>query len=121
MSKINCAIDILNYNHNISVREHLRFGSDVNLNNKLKFTALNDRKSIGEHNSDNKLHGKSIRIYLNGEIRIGYWDKGLEAPGNYINIFSDGRFHVGEIYMKDAKKWIKGTRYYTDGRTEVYD
>ena len=39
---------------------------------------------IGEHElgvKDNKLNGRGIRIYPDGDIRIGYFNKGLAAPG----------------------------------------
>ncbi len=37
------------------------------------------------------------------------------STGNYIYILEDGEFRVGECYMKDGKKWSRGTEYYTDG------
>ena len=62
---------------------------------------------FGEHNSDNKLHGKGIDIDAvidaNGDIYIGYYNNGFVAPGKYIFIYGGGEFSVGEIYMKDGK------------------
>ena len=60
LGEINSVIDMLKYNHGISVREHLGFGNAAK--SELRFTDSNGSKRIGEHNSDNKLHGRGIRI-----------------------------------------------------------
>ena len=64
-----------------------------------------------------------IGIYSDGTIRIGYFDNGYVALGNYLRIFSDGRFEVGECYPNDKSYNISyiGTRYMTDGTSEPYD
>ncbi len=68
-------------------------------------------------------HGRGIRIFSDGDIFIGYYDRdGFTAPGtNYINILSCGNVDVGQIYMKDGKRWNKWTRYFTDGATKEFD
>ncbi len=51
------------------------------------FTDRFGQHHIGEHQfdfKDNKLNGRGIRIYPDGDIRIGYFDKGLAAPGSFI-------------------------------------
>jgi hypothetical protein len=40
----------------------------------------------------------------NGFIRIGYFENGLLSTGNYIFIFNDGEFWVGEIFWNDGKR-----------------
>jgi len=131
MTTINNVIDMLNYNHGISVREHLHFGNynhSTSLlgllglgNSKLKFTEKYGSKFIGELNSKNKLQGKGIAIYPSGFIEIGYFEKGYLAPGNYLWIYSDGKFHVGERYLKDGKRWDKYTQYLTNGKQIKFD
>ncbi len=78
----------------------------------------------GELNESGKKHGRGIDIDLNcRETRIGYWQNDEYSTGNYITIYSDGRFDVGEQYLKDGKRWYRGsgTRYKTDGTSEKYD
>ncbi len=43
------------------------------------------------------------------------------STGNYIYIFSDGEFRVGECYFKEGDKLNRGKRYYTDGTEKKYD
>ncbi len=60
-------------------------------------------QGFGEVNEENnRLHGRDIRIYKNGEIYIGYFENGV-GTGNYIQIFKSGKFCVGEGYKKDGK------------------
>ena len=97
MDTINEKLATLEQRMGKSVREHLGFGlvsaSAIKVND-------ND---IGELNIDNKLHGKGIYIYSNGYIRIQYFNNGHDAIGKYIQIWDDGRFFLGEIYMKDGE------------------
>ncbi len=51
---------------------------------------------------------------------IGCFENGL-STGNYIVIYSDGEFRVGEIYFKDGKKRFRGTFYETNGKEEQFD
>ncbi len=45
-----------------------------------------DTKTFGELNQHNKLHGRGIKIWPDGDIIIQYWNNGATAPGNYISI-----------------------------------
>lgn len=47
---------------------------------------------------NNQLTGKGIKIYDDGDIRIGRWEKAGYAPDSYIDIFSRGNVDVGEYY-----------------------
>ncbi len=60
---------------------------------------------FGEFNQDNDLHGRGIQIWNDGEIWIGYYEKGGLSTGNYIYIRYDGVFWVGEKYLKDGVLW----------------
>ncbi len=91
-------------------------------------------------NPFNKLHGRGIQIF-HCNITIGFWNNGELAPGtNYITLygykpvlsgyvvemFSKGRFDVGEIYLKDGKSkmYFRGTEYQADAgkiTTKQYD
>jgi len=51
-----------------------------------------------------KLHDRGIRIYSDGNIYIRYWNNGVVAPGNYLIIWPDGKFRVGECYLKNGKR-----------------
>ncbi len=70
---------------------------------------------FGETNKDNKLHGRGIRIWYEGNIYIGYFNNGYYAPGKFINIYMSGEFEVGEIYLKDGQQRNKSTQYDTKG------
>ncbi len=76
---------------------------------------------FGELNENNEAHGRSIKICDNGVIDIGYFEDGLGSTGNYITIYSDGRFRVGEVFMKDGRRWIRGTQYNTDGTENEFE
>lgn len=70
---------------------------------------------IGEHNENNKLHGRGIIVYESGSIWIGYWNNGTLSDGDYIAIGREGLFDVGVFYRNAAgKAQYKGTRYKPD-------
>ena len=75
---------------------------------------------FGERNEANNLHGRGIYFHPFGTITIGYWNHGEYAPGNYITIW-DGGVDVGECYLKDGEKRIRGTSYKKNGTTEKFD
>ncbi len=79
---------------------------------------------VGEHNVNNKLYnglqGRGIKFYSDGDINIGYYNNGYGAPGNFITIYKNGEFHVGEYYLKDAILDTRGTRYNADGTTKKF-
>ena len=66
-------------------------------------------------NQHNNLDGRGICIFDSGLITIGYFDNCYDAPGNYIFIYSDGRFDVGEMCLKDGQMRNRGTRYKKNG------
>ncbi len=77
---------------------------------------------FGEVNENNELHGRGIRIDNDGDaIQIGYFKNRQLSTGKYIRIYSDGEFRVGEYYMKEGKKRDRYTKYCTDGKEEQYD
>ena len=54
-----------------------------------------------------KFHGRGISITSRGYIHIRYFNNGFYAPGNYMNIFSDGEVDVGEYYKIDGEGHYK--------------
>ncbi len=80
-----------------------------------------DGARFGELNEDNELHGRGIYISNYGSIVIGYWENDDSSTGNYINIYSNGEFKVGERYFKDGRICDRGTRYFRDGSEYKYD
>ena len=58
----------------------------------IKYHSEKFESSWGEHNSQNKLHGRGIHffmsnMYCKGSFFIAYWENGRIAPGtNYIDI-----------------------------------
>jgi hypothetical protein len=46
---------------------------------------------------------------------MGFLEYGRWSTGGYIKIYYDGKFEVGEKYMKDGKQWSRGTWYLADG------
>ncbi len=103
----------------ISVRSYMGFGKTTKA--ALKYEKLYGPHRIGEHNSNNNLHGRGIFIWSNGNIQIGYFHNDRDAPGNFIYINSSGNVDVGEIYMKAGNNRKKYTSYRTDGTTEKFD
>ena len=103
----------------IKVRDHLGFGSDTNAVIKYYLDEDGDHY-MGEMSGDNR-HGRGINISSYGNICIGYWQNDDRAPGNYIEIDSDGEFRVGECYMQNGNIKVRGTEYKTDGTSKKYD
>ena len=55
-------------------------------------------------------------MQTNGHIKVAYFCDGRQAPGNYIRIWSDGMFEVGEMCLNVlGETLIKGIQYNTDG------
>ncbi len=76
---------------------------------------------FGEFSEKNNPHGRGIYIYFDGDIRFQYYHNGATASGNYIHIYKDGEFDVGEGYFKDGMKLHhRCTRYCTDGTSVKY-
>ena len=77
---------------------------------------------FGEVDAHNRAYGRGIKIFDGKFIDIGYWDDGLPAPGNLIGIDSRyGALKVGQCYLKDGKRWKRGTYIRVDGTTEEFD
>ena len=77
---------------------------------------------VGEDNNElNSLNYREIRIYPRGYIKIGYFNNGESAPGNFIRIWNDGDVNVGEFYMKNGMIRYRYTEYRTDGTTRKHD
>ncbi len=66
---------------------------------------------LGEMDQFNNPHGRGIKIFSIADIHIGYFNNDKLAPGKYINIYSDGEFEVGEMYLKDGVLDSKSTFY----------
>ncbi len=77
-------------------------------------------KYYGEVNEKGSAHGRGIDIWNHGLIRIGYFENGL-STGNHIRIYWNGDFKVGEVYLKDGLRWIRGTEYNKNGTECPYD
>ena len=84
------------------------------------FNQKKDLTDFGEF-EENRLNGRVIEIYNSGRIAIGYFENGWPSTGNYIEVYSSGGFRVGEYYMKDGRRWNRGTWYFTSGKEEEYD
>ena len=83
-----------------------------------KISSTGMSKSFGEHDANNKLHGKGITIYSHGTICIGYNNSGSPAMGkHYINICNDGEFKVTEVFRQYESRMLRGTAYKVDGRS----
>ena len=48
------------------------------------------------------MNGKGIIIRKDGGVHVGYVKMAQFSPGNFITIYTDGKFRVGEFYMKDG-------------------
>ncbi len=102
----------------ISLNEYL---GKQPLTSPLQTLTKKDYKYYGEVNGSGKPHGRGIEINNDGDIWIGYWQNGSDDTGNYIRIYDDGDFDVGECYMRDGVRWVRGTTYYTVGGKFKYD
>ena len=78
--------------------------------------------NFGEHDADNKLHGKGIMLLTGGDVSIGYINYVSFAPGNYISIWGgkNSVINVGEYYLKDGKSCERGTKYFSKGTFELF-
>jgi hypothetical protein len=87
-----------------------------------KLSVGNHCMHFGEHNADNELHGRGIRIGRNGVIGIAHFRNGYDdTPGNYISIGSGGEFVVGENYLtENGQMSNRYTQFNTDGTTDKY-
>ncbi len=103
----------------ISVNDHL---GKQPLTSPLQTKTNSNFKYYGEVNADGEEHGKCISIRYDGTITIGFFKNGYWlSTGHYITINSDGEFRVGECYMKDGRRWRRGTTYKKNGKEEKYD
>ena len=73
-----------------------------------------------EHNQEGKLHGKGIRIDKCGDIFIGYFNDGDDAPGSLMEIREDGSFFLGDWEIDEEGQNLVGTLYKTDGTIEQF-
>ncbi len=97
----------------ISVRDYMGFGNISR--DALKYFERSQYVTVSEINSDNKPHGRGIRIDTDGFIYIQYWNNGRYSPGNYIRIFSNGKVVVAECYLYYGQFYGRGTRYRANG------
>lgn len=51
--------------------------------------------SFGDRNLVNKLHGRGILLYPNGNIRIGYWIDGIPVTDSIVEFYKDGEIKYG--------------------------
>ncbi len=70
---------------------------------------------FGEVNENNRMNGRGIDIYNDDRISIGYFEDGSKSTGNYIIIYSSGKFDVGEIYNNDGERCDRCTTFETNG------
>ena len=117
VARINDLIPTIEKRAKIIVKDHLGKGAL----RPLKTMTDSWGKYYGELNASGKEHGRGISIRNDGFILIGYRENGELSTGNYISIWSDGRFNVGERYLMDGKIAVSNTWYYTDGTEEKYD
>ena len=54
-----------------------------------------DRK-FGLQNQENRLHGRGVLIDRHETITIGYWVNGDLSAGDYMYLYKDGSFLVGQ-------------------------
>ncbi len=65
--------------------------------------------------------GSGICISSTGDIRIGYFNNGVPAPGTYITFGNGGDTRVGDCYVKNGNCRVRGTEYKANGTTVNYD
>ena len=58
--------------------------------------------SFGLLNKSNNLHGRGVQIDRNGTIIVGYFVDGSLSVGNYIYVYTQGTFIVGESIRVSA-------------------
>ncbi len=87
----------------------------MQLNPQRCYFYYGDGGKIGEQKKVDTLHGRVILMHKNGSIFIGYFENGKLSTGKYIEILSNGWFRVGEIYLKEGKRWKRGKLYRKNG------
>ena len=77
--------------------------------------------NFGERNSNNRLDGRGIAITSYEDMHIRKFKDGEDDAGNYITIYKDGHYSVGERYL-DANGEIKGrgTKYRPDSTASFW-
>ena len=131
MSELKTEIARLEERMGKKINQHLGFVGDLEGHGEL-YVKYSDKEAehgfdegaqyLGEWSKDsNKPHGRGILIDSDGDIRIGYFNNGDDAPGNYLTILSDGDVDVGECYLKGGESCYRGTFYHTDGTSEEFD
>ena len=105
-----------------SVADYLGFGSIPAASLRVTTAEGSKNSGIGEHNANNKLHGKGISInYQSGIIRLGLFDNGKFAVGNYILIRGANEFKVGVLSLNEnGHERETGTWYKQNGTTKQY-
>ena len=106
----------------VSVVDYLGFGSIPAASLKVTTAEGSMNSGIGEHNANNKLHGKGIFInYQSGLIRLGLFDNGKFAVGNYIIIKYANEFKVGVLSLdENGHERETGTWFKPNGTTKQY-
>ena len=103
------------------VRDHMGFGNISRDALEYSKSYLSGYHGFGEMNHINNLHGRGIYMFFQGSIRIGYFNNKWSAPGNFIEIYSDGDVDVGQKYQKYGEIFSRGTRYKADGTSVNLD
>ncbi len=110
-------IDTIEKRANINVMNYLGNGKLTPIQTKTE----SNGKYYGESNGwFGRWNGRGIYIFNAGDILIASYENG-SYTGNYIIIYGDGVFRVGEFYLKDGKRRDRGTWYYINGKEEQYD
>ena len=55
---------------------------------------------VGELDNNNTLNGNGIEINPQTHILFGYFHRSSLKPGNYICVYNNGDFDVGEAYFR---------------------
>ena len=76
-------------------------------------------KYFGEWSKKGKPYGRGICVTPDGEIYMKYWENGVEAPGDFVDVRSDQVIFVGKSYRdEEGKLTRKGTVYFPDGTSD---
>lgn len=93
----------------------------MGMSSKEELICRSSAGNYGEHNDENLIHGRGVKINNYGHINIGYFKNDHVAVGPYIYIGMFGYFSVGKRWFdNNGVRKCEETTYKADGTIERF-